>query len=307
MSGCDASSSCCGSCSGPQGTVSPGEAAPEPVSPAATAGPSLTSLFAIPEMDCPAEERLVRLALQPVAVVLSLAFDLSARELRVVHRGEAAVIEAALQPLGMGARWCSSTVNETEPEPQAILPDVEAGEARVLRWLLGLNAMMFVVELITGWWAQSTGLIADSLDMLADASVYALALMAVGRGVAHQMRAARLSGALQLALAVGVLVEVVRRAVTGSSPEPTTMSGVAVLALAVNLTCVVLLMRHRDGGVHMRASWIFTSTDALANLAVIGAGALVAWTGSNVPDLVIGLLIALLVADGARRILRLKG
>jgi Co/Zn/Cd efflux system component len=38
---------------------------------------------------------------------------------------------------------------------------------------------------------------------------------------------------------------------------------------------------------------------------VIAAGALVAWTGSRYPDLVIGSLIALLVLNGARRILRL--
>jgi Co/Zn/Cd efflux system component len=55
----------------------------------------------------------------------------------------------------------------------------------------------------------------------------------------------------------------------------------------------------------MKASWIFSTNDVLANLGVIAAGALVAWTGSRYPDLVIGSLIALLVLNGARRILRL--
>ncbi|MNW14296.1 hypothetical protein D3C71_2124780 [compost metagenome] len=57
----------------------------------------------------------------------------------------------------------------------------------------------------------------------------------------------------------------------------------------------------------MRASWIFSANDVLANLGVIVAGALVAWTGSPYPDLLIGSVVGLLVLDGARRILALKG
>lgn len=179
-------------------------------------------------------------------------------------------------------------------------------EAHTLRWLLAINAVMFVVEIVTGWVAESTGLIADSLDMFADAAVYGLALYAVGRHAGLQLRAARLSGWLQLLLALGALAEVLRRWMVGSTPEPPLMMSIALLALAANVACLVLLAGHRDGGAHMKASWIFSTNDVLANLAVIIAGLLVAWTGSNIPDLVIGLLIALLVLNGARRILRLS-
>ena len=84
------------------------------------------------------------------------------------------------------------------------------------------------------------------------------------------------------------------------------MMGIALLALVVNATCLAVLARHREGGVHMRASWIFSTNDVIANLGVILAGALVAWTGTNTPDLIIGTLIALVVLNGARRILRLR-
>lgn len=179
-------------------------------------------------------------------------------------------------------------------------------EAKTLRWLLAINAVMFVVELVAGWLAQSTGLIADSLDMFADAMVYGIALYAVGHA-GRQLGAARLSGWLQLLLALGVLGEVLRRWLTGSAPEPLPMMGIALLALAANLACMAMLAKHREGGAHMKASWIFSTNDVLANLGVILAGALVAWTGSNLPDLVIGTLIGLLVLNGARRILGLKG
>jgi Co/Zn/Cd efflux system component len=78
------------------------------------------------------------------------------------------------------------------------------------------------------------------------------------------------------------------------------------LALVANLTCVVLLSRHRTGGVHLRASWIFTTNDTLANAGVILAGLLVAVTGAAWPDLLIGTAIAMLVASGAVRILRMS-
>jgi Co/Zn/Cd efflux system component len=178
-------------------------------------------------------------------------------------------------------------------------------EAHTLRRLLAINAAMFVVEIVAGWLAQSTGLIADSLDMFADAAVYGLALYAVGHA-GRQLSAARLSGWLQLLLALGVLGEVLRRWLTGSTPEPLPMMSIALLALAANVACMAMLAKHRDGGAHMQASWIFSTNDVLANLGVILAGALVAWTGSNLPDLVIGTLIGLLVLNGARRILNLR-
>ena len=262
------------------------------------------SLFAIPKMDCPAEERLIRMALEPVDGLVTLAFDLGQRELRVVHQGPVAVIAARLEPLGLGARLVSSTAT-TPTMTFAALPSPQR-ERRTLQWLLGLNGTMFVVELAMGWLAQSTGLIADSLDMFADAAVYGSALYAVGRPAGDQLRLARLSGWLQLLLALGALSEVLRRFWLGSAPEPPLMMAIALLALVVNATCLAVLARHREGGVHMRASWIFSTNDVIANLGVILAGALVAWTGTNTPDLIIGTLIALVVLNGARRILRLR-
>ncbi len=84
------------------------------------------------------------------------------------------------------------------------------------------------------------------------------------------------------------------------------MIGISLLALAANVGCLVLISRHRHGGAHMKASWIFSTNDVLVNLGVMAAGALVAWTGSRVPDLVIGTAVGLLVLVGAFRILRLR-
>ena len=84
------------------------------------------------------------------------------------------------------------------------------------------------------------------------------------------------------------------------------MIGISLLALAVNVASLLLVARHRHGGAHMRASYIFSTNDVLANLGVIAAGALVGWTGSRLPDLGAGAIVALLVLSGGVRILRLR-
>jgi Co/Zn/Cd efflux system component len=173
---------------------------------------------------------------------------------------------------------------------------------RALVTLLLLNGGMFVVEMVSGWRAESMGLIADGLDMGADAAVYLLALLAVGAAESRKLRAARFAGHVQLALAVLALIELGRRAIMGSQPEAPTMVGISLLALAVNVACLVVLRRHRHGEVHLEAAWIFSATDVQANLGVLLAAALVALLDSAIPDLVIGLVVCGLVLRGAIRI-----
>jgi cation diffusion facilitator family transporter len=177
-------------------------------------------------------------------------------------------------------------------------------ERRVLGILLAINATMFAVEFGVGVTAESTGLIADSLDMLADATVYGIALFAVGRAATAKVNAALFSGGFQILLALGVAFDVVRRALFGSEPVSELMMAVGTLALVANLACLALLAKHRDGEVHMRASWIFSVNDVLANLGVILSGLIVFVIGSRWPDLIIGAAITVLVLRGGIRIIR---
>lgn len=177
-------------------------------------------------------------------------------------------------------------------------------ERRTLWILLAINGAMFLVEAVAGWLADAAGLVADSLDMLADASVYGIVLYAVGRSRRLQADAAFASGIIQIALGAGVLLEVARRLVYGSEPVSTLMMVVGAAALAANITCLVLVARHRDAGVHMRASYIFSANDVIANVGVIVSGALVLLLGSRLPDLVVGAVIAVVVVRGGIEILR---
>jgi cation diffusion facilitator family transporter len=177
-------------------------------------------------------------------------------------------------------------------------------ERKVLWLLLAINAVMFFVEFAFGWFADSTGLIADSLDMLADATVYAIALYAVGRSLQRKAHAALASGIFQIILAIAVICEVIRRFISGSEPLSELMISVACIALIANIACLLLIAKHRNGEVHMRASWIFSKNDVLANIGVIIAGTLVHITGASYPDLVIGIIISIIVLRGGISIVR---
>jgi cation diffusion facilitator family transporter len=176
-------------------------------------------------------------------------------------------------------------------------------ERRVLRIALVLNAAMFIIGVIAGIVAQSTSLIADALDMLADASAYTIALTAVGRSARFKAGAASVNGSVLLVLGLGVLIEVVRRVLFGSAPESLIMIGVACVSLAVNAIVLHMLGRFREGEVHLRATWIFTRVDVIANIGVIASGLLVSLTGSRYPDLVVGTAIGVYVIKEAFEIL----
>lgn len=117
------------------------------------------------------------------------------------------------------------------------------------------------------------------------------------------MKSAQISGALQVVLGISVLFEVIRRIIFGSEPQSLLIISVGFLALLANIYCLALIYKHREGGVHMRASWIFSTNDVIANVGIIISGGLVALLGSRYPDLIIGALISIVIVRGGFKIL----
>lgn len=183
----------------------------------------------------------------------------------------------------------------------------DQSQRQVLYWLLGINATMFVIEMGIGLLADSTALIADSLDMLADAVVYGVALYAIGKSLLHKANAARISGFFQMALGVLIIIDIVRRSIYGSEPVSGLMMAMGAVALVANVICLVIIRKQRNEEVHMRASWIFSANDVIANLGVIFAGVMVFWLDSRWPDLVIGVIVSCVVLRGAKMILEDAG
>jgi Co/Zn/Cd efflux system component len=260
------------------------------------------STFKVIKMDCPGEEQMIRMKLQARGSVKQLEFDLPGRLVFVYHEGEVDALTQALASLEL-----NSTLLKTEEVPVPEAARGESGERKLLKAVLAINLWFFLLEVITGFIAHSMGLIADSLDMLADAIVYALSLSAVGMASAHKKKIAKISGYFQLVLAIFGFLEVVRRFLGfAGTPVFQTMIFISILALIGNVSSLLILQRSKSQEAHMQASWIFTSNDVLANVGVIIAGILVYFTHSRYPDLIIGLMIFLVVARGSYRIMQLS-
>jgi Co/Zn/Cd efflux system component len=262
------------------------------------------SRYRVPAMDCAAEEQLVRMGLDRLDGIGHVSVDLTERIVTVVHVAEADDLDQAMSALGLGAELVERGATDGE---HASVTDDPRRERTALGIALAINALFFVGEVTVGLVSGSLGLIADGLDMGADAAVYAISLVAVGGSVARKQRLARTSGIVQLTLAFVGLAEVARRLVGGEEPpDVRAMIVVSLLALAGNVVTLVLLHRFRSGEVHLQASWIFTANDVKVNALVILAAIAVSLSDSAVPDLVAGALIFAIVANGARRILALS-
>jgi len=260
------------------------------------------STFSISKMDCPSEENLIRLKLQGISAIQKLDFDIANRRLIVYYLENLSEIQQSLSALKLGDRLLS-----TETAEDFVLDDT--GNQKKLLWtVLFINFAFFGIEMTTGLIAKSMGLVADSLDMLADSFVYGISILAVGGSISKKMGIAKLSGYFQIALAVVGFLEVLRRVVgVETIPDFKTMIVVSLLALVANGFCLFLLQKSKSKKeAHMQASMIFTSNDVIINLGVIVAALLVNWTNSNVPDLIVGSFVFLIVLRGAVRILRLS-
>lgn len=259
------------------------------------------TVFEITKMDCPSEENLIRMKLDGISGIKHLDFDITNRKLTVYHRGQTGQIENSIHELNLGAQRI--TTEQTDK-----IDFIENTNQRKLLWaVLLINFSFFIIEIAAGWISKSMGLVADSLDMLADSFVYGISLLAVGASLTRKKRIARLAGYFQIALAIIGFAEVLRRFFgVEKLPDFTTMIIVSAFALLANSICLYLLQKSKSKEeAHMKASMIFTSNDIIINLGVIVAGILVYWLNSNIPDLIIGTIVFMLVIQGAIRILKL--
>jgi Co/Zn/Cd efflux system component/copper chaperone CopZ len=184
------------------------------------------------------------------------------------------------------------------------LSHVTPAYKRALWVVVLLNIGYGVVEIAGSFLAGSQALQADSLDFLGDGLISFLGLIAVGWGLAARAKAALLQGIFLGALGLGVVASTIYRVFVTQQPESLLMGGFAIVALIVNVLAVIVLIPHRKGDANIRAVWLFSRNDAIGNLAVVIAAALVWWTGTPWPDLIVALIIAALFLQSAFAIVR---
>lgn len=177
-------------------------------------------------------------------------------------------------------------------------------QVKVLKVVLVINALMFLVEFTTGWFARSTALLGDSLDMLGDAFVYGVSLYVIGKNERWGTSVSLIKGSIMAIFGVGVILDAIRRFMTPGLPVATTMGAIGALALVANVICAALLLRHRNDDLNMQSTWLCSRNDVLANIGVLLAAAAVSATQSKYPDLLVGVCIAALVLRSAFHVLK---
>jgi len=172
---------------------------------------------------------------------------------------------------------------------------------RVVASVAVLNLGYFAIEFAVALAIASVSLFADSIDFLEDAAVNFLILVAFGWSARRRARVGMTLAGLLLVPGLATLWTAWNKLTVPVPPEPVPLSLAGAGALAVNLSCAFMLARyrhHRDSLT--RAAFLSARNDALANVAIVAAGLVTAYTLSALPDLIVGLGIAGMNADAAR-------
>ncbi len=175
---------------------------------------------------------------------------------------------------------------------------------RRLWMVIAINGLMFLVEIVGGALAGSRALQADALDFLGDTLTYGISLAVIGMPLRVRAAAALAKGVSLLLMGMWVAGSTLWSFFVLRTPEAPVMGAIGLLALAANVASVLLLVRYKDGDANVRSVWLCSRNDAIGNVAVIGAAALVWMTGTPWPDLVVAMAMAALFTSSAMRILQ---
>ncbi len=177
-------------------------------------------------------------------------------------------------------------------------------QKNVLLYVLLINSFMFFVEFIAGLLANSTSLLADSLDMFGDATVYAFSLYVLSKNSKWKAKAALLKGVIILLFGFFILGDVTYKIISHELPTAQTMGWIGLMALLANGFCLFLLTKHKSDDINMKSTWICSRNDIIANTGVILAAGIVSLFKSKWPDIIIGLIIAIVFLRSAVFILK---
>lgn len=177
---------------------------------------------------------------------------------------------------------------------------------QILKKVMWINYSVFFIEFIFGYYAKSTALMADSLDLLGDAAIYGISMYAISRGPFWNAKAGFYKGLVMAMFGFFVLGQAVFRAIAGTVPFSMTVTTVGFLALAANVICMFLLFNHRDADSNMRSTWVCSRNDIFANVAILISAGLVALSGTGLPDVAVGFFIAALYLKTAYDVIYLE-
>src|SRR2546425_11091500 len=183
-------------------------------------------------------------------------------------------------------------------------------QARQLALVIALSAATLLIEVAGGVLSGSLALLSDAGHVLTDLLALVLSLMAVrfaslpatpAKSYGYhrlEILTALLNGALLIAISGGILYKAVRRFFEPVPIESSLMLGVAFVGLLATLVGIALLSRAPQN-INLRGVRMHVVGDALSSVGVLLAGGVIALTGWERLDPIMGGVIALVIAAGA--------
>ncbi|MGH6735350.1 MAG: cation transporter [Methyloceanibacter sp.] len=172
-------------------------------------------------------------------------------------------------------------------------------------WLvIAINAAMFLFEMGAGAIAGSRALQADALDFLGDTFTYGITLAVIGAPLRTRALAAFVKGVSLTLMGLWVFGATAYYVLVLEVPRAEVMGIVGFLALAANLTSVLILLRYKEGDANVRSVWVCSRNDAIGNIAVMIAALGVWGTASRWPDLIVAGIMAGIFVMSSLQILR---
>jgi len=174
---------------------------------------------------------------------------------------------------------------------------------KVVIIVAALNLAYFGVEFAVALAIDSVSLLADSIDFLEDASVNFLIAIALDWSATSRARVGMALAGILFIPGLATLWAAWEKFLVPLPPAPLPLALAGSGALVINLLCAFMLVQFRaHGGSLARAAFLSARNDVLANVAIIAAGIVTAYTLSGWPDLIVGLGIAAMNADAAREV-----
>ena len=183
-------------------------------------------------------------------------------------------------------------------------PNIDNRYRRILWVALGINIVMFLVEIFASFVAGSVSLRADALDFLGDAANYAIALAVIGMSLRWRAGAALLKGGVMGLFGLWVAGSITHNIIIATVPQAEVMGAIGLLALAANVSVATLLYRYRQSDSQAMSVWLCTRNDCIVNIGVMLAGAGVWVSETPWPDIAVAVIVAYLGISSAVRITR---
>ena len=184
------------------------------------------------------------------------------------------------------------------------IEECQACERNVLIICFFINALMFGLELYYGLIAHSASLLGDSAHNIGDALIIGGSIFVMGSTMRIKAKIALIKAIIMFSFGLLAMGYVVSNVMSGYVPNPAPITIVGIIVLIGNIISALLLMYYRNKDINLKSAYICCRNDAIASVGIIIAGILVGLTQSNIPDVVIGGGIGLLICYSAVRIFR---